>query len=248
MSAVDQFVFNVAALSFTNAFNPYRDTCEIFDFPEAPHIRQELLRSTLVSAVEAGVDSLWIGRDLGYRGGRRTGLALTDEAHVMSHLRRWGITKIGRVVKGQPQSERTATVVWRMLDQISERVYLWNVFPLHPHEPENPFSNRAHTAAEREGGEVILSALVRLLHPRTVVAIGQDAARSAARCCSSEVVSVRHPSYGGVRDFEGAISKQFRIDVDQSSICTTARSAASNPITPVSGGRDQSASTRHLAT
>jgi len=32
--------------------------------------------------MELGSNTIWMGRDLGYRGGRRTGLALTDEAHL----------------------------------------------------------------------------------------------------------------------------------------------------------------------
>lgn len=211
MNSVDQLVRDVTALSFADAFNPYRDTCAIFDFPDSPSIRRELFRSTLKAAAASGVDSLWIGRDLGYRGGRRTGLALTDEAHVDTHLRRWGISEHPRVVKGQSQSERTASVIWRMLDQIPDRVYLWNVFPLHPHQPNVPLSNRAHTASERAAGEGILCALVELLRPRSVVAIGQDAARSAARCSTAEVLAVRHPSYGGVRDFEEAVSNHFEL-------------------------------------
>lgn len=215
MNPVEKFVSEVAALSFSNTFNPYRDTCSIFDFPESAAIRRDLLTATLSAAAEFGVDCLWIGRDLGYRGGRRTGLALTDEAHIGAHLRRWGIAQQPRVVKGESQAERTASVVWRMLDQIPDRIYLWNVFPLHPHEPSDPMSNRSHSVSERQAGEAVLSALAQLLRPRSVVAIGRDAARSAARCCNAQVVAVRHPSYGGIRDFEQAVSAHFRLSASR---------------------------------
>ena len=46
--------------------------------------------------------------------------------------------------------ERTANVIWRMLMRIDEPIFLWNVFPLHPHEPDDPMSNRRHTAKERD--------------------------------------------------------------------------------------------------
>lgn len=209
MSAVNTFIEKVSAMSFPNTFNPYTDTCEIYDFPQSPDIRRELLWRTLSAAVRDGVDYLWVGRDLGYRGGRRTGLALTDEVHVSAHLQRWGVRHFQPIVKGTSQSERTASVIWRMLDQISDRIYLWNVFPLHPHEPMRPLTNRAHTAAEREAGEYVLRALIGILKPRAIVAIGQDAARSAKRCSDVEVLPVRHPSYGGVRDFEFAVSERF---------------------------------------
>jgi uracil-DNA glycosylase len=75
---------------------------------------------------------------------------------------------------------------------------LWNVFPLHPHETADQFSNRTHNARERRAGEEVLSELIRLLRPRRLIAIGNDAASAAQRLADNrEVVQVRHPSYGG---------------------------------------------------
>ena len=82
------------------------------------------------SAVE--IDAMWIGRDLGHRGGRRTGLALTDDIRFASHTKRWGI-EVDRPTQGTPVGERTASIVWEMLEQIDQNVFLWNVFPLHPY-------------------------------------------------------------------------------------------------------------------
>jgi hypothetical protein len=67
---------------------------------------------------------------------------------------------------GAAVSERTATVIWSVLDGVEEGVFLWNVFPLHPHEADTPFSNRQHNSEERRAGEEILVDLVRRLRPR----------------------------------------------------------------------------------
>jgi uracil-DNA glycosylase len=76
------------------------------------------------------------------------------------------------------------------------------VFPLHPHEPGDPFSNRTHRPHERAVGEELLAELVAMLRPRRLVAIGNDAAKVAFRlAASAEAVQVRHPSYGGQSDF-----------------------------------------------
>jgi hypothetical protein len=99
-------------------------------------------------------------------------------------------------------AERTAAVVWSMLVRVSAPVFLWNVFPLHPHEPGEPFTNRAHRPCERAIGEEVLAELIIMLRPRRLVAIGNDAAKAANRVAGlTEVIQLRHPSYGGQRDF-----------------------------------------------
>ncbi len=196
------FVNALTSLRFDNCFNPYNDRCAVHDMTDAPHRRAEILSTILNKAVEAPVDAIWIGRDLGYRGGRRTGLALTDDPHLDNHARRWGI-EIERPTTGPPVTERTASVIWDLLDRIEGRIFLWNVFPLHPHEPHTPFTNRMHNAEERRAGEQLLEYLIALIQPARIVAIGNDAGFSAQRVAppATPVKKARHPSYGGQSDF-----------------------------------------------
>lgn len=201
MNSLD-FVRDLAGLAFANAFNPYSCRCEVWDRADAPQRRKKTLLSILQAAESAEVDSIWVGRDLGYRGGRRTGLALTDDLHISAHADRWE-TRSSRPTKGEPVAERTAAYVWQLLDEIDLPVFLWNVFPLHPHEPGDPFTNRAHNSAERRAGEEVLDALIMLLQPRRIVAIGNDAHKSICRLSvDAACLTVRHPSYGGQKEFQ----------------------------------------------
>ena len=211
MKATD-FVESLSELEFENTFNPYSDRCAVHDLRGAPHCRKQTLLSMLEAATQRQIDSLWIGRDLGYRGGRRTGLAFTDDVHIAAHARRWGIAA-GSATRGKPVAERTAAVIWRVLLQVSEPVFLWNVFPLHPHEPGNPFSNRSHNSRERRAGEQLLSQLIALLRPRLLVAIGNDAGQVACRLNERHrVIQVRHPSHGGQTQFSAQMSDLYDLN------------------------------------
>ena len=99
-------------------------------------------------------------------------------------------------------AERTAAVIWSVLKQIDASVFLWNVFPLHPHDSSGPFTNRAHNARERRAGEELLCQLILLLKPRRLVPIGNDAASTAYRLRGKQdLIRIRHPSYGGQNEF-----------------------------------------------
>ncbi|MBB5207901.1 uracil-DNA glycosylase [Chiayiivirga flava] len=208
---IHPFVQAVSALQFEDCFNPYSDRCAVHDRRDAPRRRAAVLSSLVDQAAKHPVDALWIGRDLGYRGGRRTGLALTDDIHIRNHGRRWEVDlSPDRPTLGNAVSERTAAVIWNMLDNIDARIFLWNVFPLHPHEPGDPFTNRQHNARERQAGERILKYLIEILRPLRIVAIGNDAAAAASRVSAGlPVVCVRHPSYGGQTQFQRQISELY---------------------------------------
>src|SRR5208282_2509608 len=154
--------------------------CAVHDVKDAPLRRSLALLQLLLVASANEIDALWIGRDLGHRGGRRTGLALTDDVHLPIHAARWNIS-VERATTGSFMAERTAAVIWSMLAVVNAPVFLWNVFPFHPHEPDAPFSNRSHKPNERAVGEALLAELVAMLRPRRLVAIGNDAAKAAGR-------------------------------------------------------------------
>jgi hypothetical protein len=211
--SASRFLNELAALRFDNVFNPYSDSCPEHDVVDAARIRRHNLERVLTAAILGGVDSMWVARDLGYRGGRRTGLALTDDIHLSWHAALLATPPLVRATKGPAVAERTATIVWRALRSISRPIFLWNVFPLHPHGPLDPMSNRCHSRVERTTCRPLLLWLLEALKPKRVVAIGGDA-QAALADFGVRTVSVRHPSYGGQREFLAGIAEHYGVSPD----------------------------------
>jgi Uracil DNA glycosylase superfamily len=205
------FVQQLAGMEFPNVFNPYGQICPVYDTHNAAAIRRRNLELVLAAALNKGVNSIWMARDLGYKGGRRTGLALTDEPHLPWQAALWGTPPLARSTIGPDMSERTAAIVWKTLRAIEKPIFLWNVFPFHPHTPNAPMSNRCHTRAERDACRPFLVWLLAALKPEAVVAIGSDA-QAALRDLGVAAKLVRHPSYGGQTKFTRQLFAQYGLE------------------------------------
>lgn len=199
-----EFVEALAEVRLDCVFNPYADVCEVHDRPDADAVRRKNLQTFLEAALTCKARTIWIGRDLGYRGGRRTGIALTDEIHLGAAGKLVNSPQLRRATRGLVVAERTAAVVWKVLNEIRQPVVLWNVFPLHPHERDDQLSNRCHTRTEREATRPLLTALIEMFDADRLVAIGRDA-QLALSDIDIPITTVRHPSYGGQSEFSSGL-------------------------------------------
>jgi uracil-DNA glycosylase len=204
----DRFIERLRSVAFPNVFNPYRDQCQEHDHSHSPSIRSSNLERYLNAALSGKIDSLWLGRDCGYRGGRRTGIALTDEMQLGALERHFEFDGINKATVGIAVKERTATEVWKIIREVNAKVFLWNVFPFHPFEADNPMSNRRHTAREFNECKDLLSGLIEWLKPKKILALGADAHRAVMRL-GFRASLVRHPSYGGHIEFAATVRQLY---------------------------------------
>lgn len=205
-----QFLAELERLSLPDVFNPYRDRCDEFDHAESSAMRQSNLQRYLSTALATGVDSVWLGRDCGYRGGRRTGVALTDELQLATLEHHFGIVGLAKATIGPAMKERTATQVWKSIREVRAKVFLWNIFPFHPFELGNPMSNRRHTQREFNACKDLLVCLLELLQPKKIVALGADAHKAVVGL-GFDAAPARHPSYGGHLEFAATIRRLYGV-------------------------------------
>ena len=194
------FIAALADTCLPSVFNPYRDCCLVHDQPDAARVRKRNLIRFLEAALAVRVDTIWIARDLGYRGGRRTGVPLTDEIHLGQAGALLGGVALDRATRGPVVAERTAAIVWRVLNRIGEPAVLWNIFPLHPHEVRRSVFKSLPYPCGARATWPLLTALIAIIQPRRIVAIGRDAGLALSGI-GIPVHTVRHPSYGGQAEF-----------------------------------------------
>lgn len=196
----------LARVSMKDVFNPYSDRCPTHDLEDAPAIRRTNLAAVFDAAVERGCSELWVGLELGARGGRRTGLPLTDEFMMDQCRQYWKLQELKRATLGDAVREQTARFVWSAVSERPCSVFFWNAFPFHSHLPGS-ITNRGHTLAERRALPPILPWLVEALGVTQIVALGR-AAETAVAAHGLSARYVRHPGRGGGISFLKAI-RQF---------------------------------------
>lgn len=205
------FVTQLAEFGAPSVFNPWGQHCSVHDRQDAAEKRRDNLIRMLEAILDARAETIWIARDLGYRGGRRTGVPLTDEIHLDHAGALMGGISFERATQGPVVAERTAAIIWRVLAQIDQPVMLWNVFPFHPHEADDPLSNRCHTRSERLATWSLLQSLIKMLRPRQIVAIGRDAQMALGEI-GIPTRAARHPSYGGQSEFMATMYALYGIE------------------------------------
>lgn len=193
-----EFVDALAAVRMPDVFNPYCDYCRDWDLPNAPAIRRSNLRAALRGAADSRAEILWVGLELGRRGGRRTGLPLTDEPRLSAASAYWGAA-LRRATQGEAMTEQTASYVWQAVHHTRRRVFFWNIFPFHCHQSDST-TNRNHTRDEAEEVANLLPWLISAIKPQEIVALGRSSHIGLSRA-GLDARYVRHPGRGGGQHF-----------------------------------------------
>jgi uracil-DNA glycosylase len=168
------------------------------------NLQRSNLQRYLAFMYEKGTDVLLVGEAPGYNGCRLTGVPFTSEYIIRRGVldgKLFGVDNGYRASVKKVKKEQSATAMWSVLEEMEVLPLLWNAFPFHPYKKENIYSNRKPTVKELEIGKHYLSELIELFDIKVVIAVG-NVADDVLNRMEIEHTKVRHPSYGGKKDFK----------------------------------------------
>jgi uracil-DNA glycosylase len=203
-SAIDAFVERLAASpAGPNSVNEFDEA------HPSNAIRRRNLTLYLEQLATRRPKTLLVGEAPGYRGMRITGVPFTNAPLLERGIPQFGLlgSSNGYVVPDDPPpaaAEPTATVMWGTLVELDFLPVLWSAFPLHPHRPGNPRSNRTPSANEAAEWSWSWRELAEVFSIQSVVAVGNVAYNSMVRSGLS-IPCVRHPSHGGKEKFASGL-------------------------------------------
>ncbi len=168
-------------------------------------LRRANLGRALAQARTGKPAMLLVAEAPGYRGARRTGVPFTSDALLLRGVDPPGVFGVQRgfvlaAPDGNISREQTATIVWRELARLKLLAVGWNAFPLHPHRPGIPLSNRTPRTRELRQGLVYLEQVRALFPDLPLVAMGNSAAR-VLTWLDLPHHKLRHPAQGGAVQF-----------------------------------------------
>jgi uracil-DNA glycosylase len=181
--------------------------------PPGNALRCANLTLALHLALERGPDLLLVGEAPGYNGALRTGVPFTSERILLTGIP--ALQQFGSIqgfqcatTDGRVSNEPTATIVYRELAALGRFAVGWNTYPLHPHRPGNPLSNRPPRSSEIRLGLPLLAAVRELFPTIPVAAMGNVAARALGEL-GIPFTHLRHPAQGGARRFAHGLQALF---------------------------------------
>jgi len=196
---IDAFIGRLADLERpAHCFNPYNS-----GDPRRDAIRRENLRLYFEESFVVEPATLLVGEAPGYNGCRWTGIPFTSERQLARGVPGHGLFGSGkgyRWTSGRDDgfTEPSGTILWGIVDELPRLPLLWNAFPLHPHRPGRPLSNRSPGAGELALHAGVLAELATIFGIRRCVALGRKAQRTLLSL-GVEAEFVRHPANGGKR-------------------------------------------------
>lgn len=189
----------------------YKSSCLVCNMyymeANATEIRQNNLRLYLQQMKELKPSVLFLGEASSYKGTRLTGIPFTSEFIIKDES--FFDDKTGYQYVNSSDNmewELSARIVWGKISALNNKPLLWNIFPFHPHQPDDILSNRTPFKKELLMGNAYLRMLLEIFDIKKIIALGRKA-ESQLRDMELDYFYVRHPANGGKKEFELGIDE-----------------------------------------
>ncbi|MNR71814.1 Uracil DNA glycosylase superfamily protein [compost metagenome] len=190
--------------STATLFNPWQDHCADDLANNGPQDKLQRLAQHL----DCQPKFILCGEAPGHLGCRHSGVAFTSERLLLAGAIPRVSQPAARLTSRRlPFSESSATIVWRVLQElgVAEKAVLWNALQLHPHRPGDPRSNRTPSDGELMQGAPALRLLMEAFPNAQLVAVGRKAEKLLGDMGQTPTGQVRHPANGGANEFAAGL-------------------------------------------
>ena len=168
---------------------------------EVATVRRKNLLAYLKTMEDFKPNTILVGEAPGFHGCAKTGIAFADEMAIATErffedkqIRNFGL-----------ESERSSAIIWNVLNKKTEMPLLWNIYPFYPFG-QTVEKNRAPSAKEIQLGKDIFMELLYLFKAKNIYCIGK-VAYNALKDIIPDVVYIRHPSHGGMKECTEALNQ-----------------------------------------
>jgi len=187
--------------AFLKILSKRRSTDAVYNQYEDQKVRNNL-RLYYGWLLEHEHNVLIVGEAAGYMGCRHTGIPFTSGNIIYGSYHEI-FRDIGKQIKlERVVSERSAAILWGFFGEDKVIPILWNAFPFHPHKQGQTETNRKPTMSEIEEGKEYLKFVYDIFKPKKLCSLGRVAEKALKELFPlEEIIYIRHPSYGGKRDF-----------------------------------------------
>ncbi len=233
------FIASLQAYRSTiDSFNPWADFDQVYDNAEtSPIIRSAHLKEYLFHRIDRAKYIL-VAEAVGFQGAKFSGIPLSSERILMGYHKEIEPTNIlpntmfqrtskiqaapSKQVQQKGYAEPTATIAWKLLQQLPVSPYdiiFWNIFPFHPFKPSaGQLTNRTPRVDELTLGLEYLNQLIALCPQEVkIIAIGAKSANTIGNGCAR----VAHPANGGATRFRSELPKYVSASVLRDNILLT---------------------------
>lgn len=152
---------------------------------------------------------LLLGEAPGYKGCRLTGIPFTSERILDNNtfFKQQGFKCLNN--SQNLESEISATIIWNELEKFKEKPLIWNIFPFHPHQPNENKTNRTPNKKELKLGKEYLIQFLKLFSIEKIIALGRKPETQISDL-GLKYAYVRHPANGGKLKFIAGLKNEMK--------------------------------------